>query len=138
MHGTFRLRVWKNGELVEEDDGSNMIVDGARFQMAHFVAGDTGAKKITAIALGTGGTPASPGDTEISEPFIKNIISVDYPSNGEVRFNWIIATSEANEKAIMEFGLLCEDGTLFARYVRKTPLNKASDFLLEGDWTIEY
>jgi hypothetical protein len=29
-------------------------------------------------------------------------------------------------------------GTLYARYVREKPLNKENDFLLEGDWTIEF
>ncbi|MDR3356032.1 MAG: hypothetical protein LBO04_02480 [Spirochaetaceae bacterium] len=136
--GVFRLRVWKNGKLVEEDDGGNMIVDGARFQMAHFVAGDAGGRQIAAIALGTDGTPPVPGDLEITDPFIKDIDGVEYPASGQVSFRWVITTAEANDKAIREFGLLCADGTLFARYVRQKPLNKDSDFLLEGDWTIEF
>jgi hypothetical protein len=136
--GVFKLRVWKNGKLVEEDDGGNMIVDGARFQMARFVAGNAAGRRIKAIALGTDGTPPSPGDTGITAPFVKDIINFEYPDNGQARFNWLITTEEANNKAIMEFGLLCEDGTLFARYVRQKPLNKDADFLLEGDWTIEF
>jgi hypothetical protein len=91
-----------------------------------------------AIALGTNGTPPAPGDTEITDPFTKAVESVEYPAPGQVRFNWLVAENEANGMAVMEFGLICADGTLFARYVRQTPLNKDSDFLLEGDWTIEF
>jgi hypothetical protein len=138
MRGVFRLRIWKDGKLVEEEGDHNMIVDGARYQMAHFVAGDTEGRRVTAIALGTNGTPPAPGDQEITAPFVKDIVSVEYPASGQVQFNWLITTAEANDMAIMEFGLLCEDGTLFARYVRQKPLNKDSDFLLEGDWTIEF
>lgn len=138
MRGAFRLRVWKDGKLVEETGEHNMIVDGARLQMSHFVAGDTGGRCITSIALGTEGSAPDAADSEITDAFVKAITSIEYPNPGQVRFNWLITAAEANGKAIMEFGLLCEDGTLFARYVRQNPLNKDSDFLLEGDWTIEF
>jgi hypothetical protein len=138
LRGEFRLRVWKNGALAEESGDHNMIVDGAQFEMAHLASGDTEGRHIAAIALGENGDPPSAGDTEISGPFVKPIDGVEYPAPGQARFNWTIAASEANGKAIMEFGLLCEDGTLFARYVRQAPLNKDADFSLEGDWTIEF
>jgi hypothetical protein len=138
LRGAFRIRAWKNGILAEESGDRNMIVDGARFEMARLAAGDAEDRHIVAIALGTNGTPPAPGDTEITEPFTKAVESVEYPAPGQVRFNWLVAANEANGMAVMEFGLICADGTLFARYVRQTPLNKDSDFLLEGDWTIEF
>ena len=138
VHGAFRIRIWKNGTLVEESGDHNMIVDGARLEMAHLAAGDTEGRHIVAIALGTSGIPPDAGDEGITEPFTKAVDSVDYPAPGQARFNWTVAANEANGMAVMEFGLICEDGTLYARYVRQEPLNKDSDFLLEGDWTIEF
>jgi hypothetical protein len=138
LRGAFRLRVWKDGTLVEDSDDHNMIVVGARAEMAHLVAGDTENRHIAAVALGTDGTPPASGDTEITGPFAKALDGADYPATGQVRFKWTVAANEANGMAVTEFGLLCADGTLFARYVRQTPLNKDSDFLLEGDWTIEF
>jgi hypothetical protein len=138
FHGAFRIRVWKNGVLAEESGDRNMIVDGARFEMARLAAGDAEDRHIAYIALGTNGTPPDPGDTEITEPFVKAVESAGYPAPGQVRFKWRVAENEANGMAVREFGLLCADGTLYARYVRKEPLNKDSDFLLEGDWTIEF
>jgi hypothetical protein len=138
VSGRFRLRVYRNGRLVETDDGGNLIVDNARTQLAHLAAGVSAGRHVTAIAFGTSGNQPQLSDTEIISPFTKEIDSVEYPSATQVQFNWTVAENEANGKAIMEFGLLCEDGTLFARYVRQTPLNKESDFSLEGDWTIEF
>ena len=136
--GTFRIRIYKSGRFLWEETDHNLVVDAARSQLARLVSGDSAGRRIHRIAFGTSGNQAQVGDTEITEPFIKEVDSVDYPSGTQVKFNWTVATGEANGKAIMEFGLLCEDGTLFARYVRQTPLNKDSDFSLEGDWTIEF
>ncbi|MDR1231943.1 MAG: hypothetical protein LBK61_11170 [Spirochaetaceae bacterium] len=138
LHGAFRIRAWKNGVLAEESGDRNMIVDGARFEMARLAAGDAEGRHIVAIALGTNGTPPGPGDTEITEPFVKAVESVEYPTPGQARFNWLVAANEANGMAVMEFWLICADGTLFARCVRQARQTKDSDFLLEGDWTIEF
>jgi hypothetical protein len=138
MRGIFRIRFYKDRKLVQTEGERNMIVDGARLQMAHLVAAPAAARRIKFIAFGTSGDPATAEDTEIAEPVVKEIAGFEYPQDGQVQFNWTLGTDEANEKAIMEFGLLCEDGTLFARYVRQTPLNKDSSFSLEGDWTIVF
>jgi hypothetical protein len=107
-------------------------------ETAHLAAGDVEDRRIAAIALGANGAAAGAEDAEITEPFVKEMASVEYPAPGQVRFNWLITAGEANGMAVMEFGLICADGTLYARYVREKPLNKANDFLLEGDWTIEF
>ncbi|MDR2632124.1 MAG: hypothetical protein LBC51_00685 [Treponema sp.] len=44
---------------------------------------------------------------------------VMYPAAGQIQINWNLLTAEANGKAIMEFGLLCSDGTLFTRKNRE-------------------
>jgi hypothetical protein len=37
--------------------------------------------------------------------------------------------------AIREFGLMTEDGTLFARRVRANPICKESNISIEGEWS---
>jgi hypothetical protein len=138
MHGILRYRkIFRDGR-VETHEEENLIVDTARDQMAHLIAGVTEERHVSFIAFGTDGSVAELTDTEITDPFIKAISGVDYPVPGQVRFNWNVAETEMNGKAVLEFGLLCEDGTLFARRIRQTPLNKDSDFSLEGDWTIVF
>jgi hypothetical protein len=138
LKGNVRLRVWKEGILIEESVDHNMIVNGARLNMSHLVAGDTGDRYITTIALGTSGTAPQVNDTTITNAFTKAVSGIEYPASGQVRFKWVITADEANGKAIIEFGLLCADGTLFARYVREGAINKASDLVIEGEWTIEF
>jgi hypothetical protein len=123
--------------LVEEGYVHNLGI-GARVEMAHLAAGDMEDRRIAAIALGTNGAAADAADTEITEPFVKGMVSVEYLVPGQVRFNRLIGAGGANGMEVMEFGLICADGTLYARYVREKPLNKENDFLLEGDWTIEF
>ena len=82
--------------------------------MAHLVVNDGSGKPINRIAFGTNGAAPSPANTAITSPFAKAVIGFSYPATGQVQINWNLLVSEANGKAIMEFGLLCTDGTLFA------------------------
>ena len=50
-------------------------------------------------------------------------------------FSFTIGKAEANGKKIREFGLLCSDGTLFARKTRGV-IEKADDIEIVGTWTI--
>jgi hypothetical protein len=139
LRGIFRIRAKDaDGNIIWQEEDHNLIVDGARTQMAHLIAGDTEGRNITQIKFGTNGDAAALGDTEITDPFTTDISSIEYPAFNQVQFNWEVARGENNGMGIMEFGLFCADGTLFARFVRDLPLNKDSSFSLEGDWTIEY
>jgi hypothetical protein len=138
IHGVFRMRVYQNGVLVEMYEDQNLIVNMGCDQLAHLIAGDFIGRHITHIAFGTNGDIAVPADTAITNAFQEPVESVEFPQMGQVRFNWTLGADQANGKAIMEFGLITEDGKLFARRTRTNPLNKESDFSLEGDWTIEF
>jgi hypothetical protein len=136
VRGDFRLKVYWRGRLVEEYAEHNLIVNSARLAMTKLIAGDGAGKNINRIVFGTNGSIPAAGDTEITSPYIKNVSSVSYPANNKVEFSWSLGTDEANGKAISEFGLLCADGTLFARKSRTKPLNKESDIAIEGQWII--
>jgi len=136
MRGIFVMRVYRNGKLIEVYKDKNLIVNGAKDAATHLLSGDSEGKHISKIAFGTSGNIPTPDDTEISSPFVKNISAVGYPAQGHAEFSWRLTESEANGKPIMEFGLLCEDGTLFARKVRENAIPKESDIALEGEWII--
>jgi hypothetical protein len=88
------------------------------------------------IAFGTSGVAPTVNDEEITDAFEKNLSGHTYPEAGQVQFSWNLATSEDNGQAILEFGLICADGTLFARRTRTNPIYKESDISLLGTWTI--
>lgn len=135
-----RLRIWvrKNGELIERFDEHNLIVDGAKVVMAHLAGGDVESRSVTKVAFGTNGTAPAATDHGISSPYEKGIDSVEYPQEGQVTFHFSLGSTEANGKMIREFGLLCADGTLFARRIRTEALAKEQDITIDGEWTIAF
>jgi hypothetical protein len=133
LHGRLCYTVFKNGVPVEKFEDSNLIVNRARLQMAHLIAGDVEDRSIAGIAVGTDGTAPDVEDTEVTDAFVKPVDGFEYPANGQVQINWKRLVSEANGKAIREFGLFTANGTLFARRIRTNPIYKESDISIEGE-----
>jgi hypothetical protein len=138
MRGEFSIKIYRCGILIEEYRDDNLIVNGARIVMAHLASGDGSGKPINRIAFGTNGAVPSPSNTVITSPFIKAVTGFSYPASGQIQIDWKLMVGEANGKAIMEFGLLCSDGTLFARKNRSKAIEKDSDISLEGQWIITF
>jgi hypothetical protein len=136
MRGNFRMKVYQRGKLIEDYEEHNLIVNGARSAMARLIAGDIEGKSIANIALGTNGDTPTPDDTEITGAFTKAVTGFSYPAPGQVEVAWNLSVSEANDLAIIEFGLCCADGTLFARKTRENPIHKADDISIDGQWLI--
>jgi hypothetical protein len=136
MRGVFRMRIYQRGALIENYEDHNLIVDGARTAMARLVAGNGTGKSINRIAFGINGSMPVPSNTSIVSPFTKSFDRISFPASNQVEFDWSLATTEANGKAISEFGLLCADDTLFSRKNREKPINKDSDIAIEGQWII--
>lgn len=135
MRGDFLLRIYRKGVLVEEQHDPNMIMNVARSAMAALIGGAGVGKTITKIGFGTNGSGPTPTDTVLTASYSKNVAGVTYPVSGQAAFAWSLATSEANGKAIAELGLICSDGTLFARKTRGV-ITKDADLSLDGIWTI--
>jgi hypothetical protein len=145
MRGEFHVQIYRGGKIIEDYGSQNLIVEGAREIMAYLLSGAEG-KSISKIALGTSGSIPDPSDTIITNAFIKEISGYSYPALGEVEIEWHLLTTEANGLAIREFGLLSEEGVLFARKIRekevggeKVPaeaIYKEEDISIDGQWRI--
>jgi len=138
MHGKFHLLVYRKGILIEEWSDPNLIVIGARQQLANVLASESSNIFINRIAFGTNGDVPEYSDTLITNQFVKSFSGYTFPSPGEVQFNWLLKETENNGMAISEFGLLTSDGSLFARKTRSFPINKDLDISLEGHWIISF
>jgi hypothetical protein len=140
LRGILEYRVYRHRgeakELVGEFKDENLIVNGARNQMARLIAGNFTNRNIAKISFGTSGTAPSVDNTLITNAFTKSVSGFTYPAMGQVTAAWNLLTSEDNGQAIMEFGLVCADDTLFSRRVRNNPIYKESDISIEGQWTI--
>jgi hypothetical protein len=138
--GILKYKVYRHQgeerELIDEFEDHNLIVNGARDQMARLIAGNFTNRSVTKISFGTSGTEPAVADTAITNAFTKDVTGYAYPAMGQVTISWNLLTSEDNGQAIMEFGLVCADNTLFSRRVRANPIYKASDISIEGQWII--
>ena len=136
VRGNFFMRVLdRDGNVIDTYEDHNMIVNLARIAMSQLVSEGTEDKIITKFAVGTNMATATPLDTDLTNIYRNNIISHSFPEDGSVKFEWRLDYDEANDMNITEFGLLCNDNTLFSRKVRSA-IYKASDIAFEGEWTI--
>ena len=136
VKGIFTIEVYKKGVLIEKYTENNLIVNGARDQVARLIAGNVSGRSIEKIAFGTNGTAPDVADTAITQQFARPVNGFSYPAMGQVQIDWELPTTENNGMAIREFGLLTVDGTLFARRTRTNPIYKEPDISIEGHWTI--
>jgi hypothetical protein len=137
--GTFLMRVYKNGTLVEVWEDRNLIVNWTRDSFARLLSGtfDGANLQITHIHIGTNGDYPVGGDTQITDPYVKEV-SVTHPDIGKAKIQWSLDYTECNGMAIHEFGLVTVNGSLFARKVRESPLHKDADISIEGEWGVDF
>jgi len=134
--GVLAIEIYRKGELVEKWESENLVVDAGRTIMAKLVGGQTGLH-VSKVAFGSNGNDPAPGDTTIQNEFAKAVSDVSYPAASQVKFDFVLLESEANGLSIREFGLKCANNTLFARRTRGGKvIDKASDFSIQGQWTI--
>lgn len=135
--GIFKLKVFENGKLVEEYIDRNLIVTGGRDAISKLLGAGTSGKQITQISFGTNGADPVTGDTSITSEYKKAVEAVTYPSAESVEFEFLLDLAENNGVTIREFGLLCQDNTLFSRKVRAA-IEKTVAIRLEGFWSINF
>ena len=145
--GEFALRVYRNGQLVQEAADHNLVVDSGRTRLAQLAAGKSGAH-IAYIGVGSGTEKEAAGDTglESQQLFAVKESSV---TGRDARFDFEIGEAQANGLSIREFGLFCTDKTMFSHRVRihvddetgeerALTIDKASDIKIVGYWILHF
>lgn len=142
MRGELQLRIRRfsgpddeEGEVILDETDKNLILKRAKNLCARLIAGESLGIKVVQIAFGINPTLPEPDNNAITSAFIKAISSIEFPADGQVRFNFSLLRGEANGKKITEFGLRLTDGTYYARKVRGG-IEKESDLAFDGSWTI--
>jgi hypothetical protein len=136
--GRVELRVFRRGVLVDHWIDRNLVVDNSKLLLSRLAGGDVTNRSLTQIQFGTNGSAPAAGNTAITSPFSKALDSHAYPDGTSVSFAFSLGSSENNGMAILEFGLVSADGTLFARKTRSSALNKDSDITVSGSWVIQF
>ena len=154
LAGLLNIRIKdKNGDVVSKFSDHNMIMTASKGVLAQLIGGDGGSSAVTQIVVGNNNTLASPDNTSIggipatslsagmnvlnsqNVAFLKTLDTHSYPSEGRVMFSWSLDYGEANGLEIYEYGLVCEDLTLFSRKTRGI-ITKSAGMAMDGDWTI--
>lgn len=134
--GIFELEIKDlQGNIIETFIDKNLIVDKARFNMAHLLGSSGNNVYIDKIGFGTGTAAPDAGDLVLTGSTEFPFDSVTYPDNNSVCFNWSLGVSDMNGVSITEYGLISHNGDLFSRKTRAA-IVKSSDFTLNGKWTI--
>lgn len=135
LHGALEVAVLSDGLLVDYWRDENLIVEGARAMLAQLIAGDGAGQAVAQIGFGIRGEAAKPDDDALTGAYWRPLSGHSYPRPGQVQFDFVLSTTEANGMAIREFGLRTTSGALFSRKARGV-IEKNSDISLEGTWTI--
>jgi len=128
--------------------GTNLFLDQGRQLMAFCFGFRAPISDFTCqkYGVGTGTTAPQVTDVALEAPITLNstastlapIDGVDFLSPFVVRVSYTIALGDANGYAITERGLFSGNGTLFARHVSATAINKTSDFSPTLTWRIRF
>lgn len=132
-----------DGVVQSQEEYRNAITVAAPGQVLRMLAGDWGAigqrRWVRRMQFGIGNLAESSSNTSLQHPIspvkvVSASVSVDDPPR--VQFGASLGVTEANGFGISEAGLLCDDGTLFAR---KTfgKRDKTKDYIFNFYWTIQ-
>lgn len=133
------------GEVYRFEEAKNTVVYGARQSMAHCCANNAVSDwAVSQMAFGTGGhvpgdinTPVPPNftDTALEASIIVKNVTVSFPTDNSVLFTGTLESGDANGNDITEAGLVCGNGTLFARKTFKA-FHKSAGRVIEFSWQI--
>lgn len=124
-----------DGRVVKRHSGKNLVVNTGREAIALLVGAANTAKQVVTFGAGEDGAPATLSDTALASAYTNTIAGVTYPAINQLQFTAQLGSTEANGKNIEEIGLICSDGTLFARYVNIS-VAKTSSLVIDVTWTI--
>ena len=133
--GEFHLKVFENGNLINEFTDKNLVVKGGKDVIAAMLVNGTPSFLIDKISYGSNSTaPANSDVAPLTNNFDKLLDSSSVLSS-VCTFNFSLLTSENNGATIEEFGLLLNGGVLFARKTGLT-INKNNTISIAGTWTV--
>jgi hypothetical protein len=135
VRGDFSMQVFEGENLIEKYEQKNLVVSLGKTNVTKVLAGDAAGKKVSLISVGTSGILPDVADAVMTTPFTKALDGYTFPDAASVLFSWSLDTTEANGMTILEFGLLNDDGILFARKTRSAII-KTNAIRIVGTWKI--
>jgi hypothetical protein len=152
MKGSLVLKVIRDNEIEgvwsERERFDNLIVTSGRTNLAKLLAGKTGMH-VSKVGVGSGKLTPGTTDTGLTNPSVVSVfearIGVGLEKEGGVfndprvvQFHFRFEKAVAVGKEIWEYGLICDDNTLFSRITRPTSFIKTDIDVIVGFWQIQF
>lgn len=132
LNGVLTITAFLKGKEVWKKSEHNLIVTSGYLALLSGLAG-TANKYISKVQIGTNSAAPALTDATITNPV--DLAITKNPSSSKLTITFSIGEMVGNNTTFSEFGLICSDGTLFAR---KTwpPFLKIQDLTIDGTWEI--
>lgn len=141
--GDINLKLYRKGKLIDEIKDHNLVVDTGRRRLAELIAGKTNFI-INQIGFGSSNNSESADDTGLENQMLFPLRPIEQDGvtskveGLDAIFYFVLYENEAVGFDIREFGLFCEDGSMFSHRVRNGSIYKDSDIEIRGSWTLHF
>jgi hypothetical protein len=144
--GSLALHIYKDNELIDIIEGSNLIVDEGADLLGNGLITEVTDDLVQTFGVGTGSGAATVGDTRatFTSIFTKSVATNAYVGGAtqQLTYTFTLEATEYNGNTIKEFGLFSNgpggSEKLFARRVLTGSIIKANDIRVEGTWIIQF
>lgn len=138
MNGNLTIRVFEEGRLVSSQVVHNLVVLSGRNLLRDVLGGTVGttAAAIMHIAVGTSGTAPAVGNTALGAEVYRQVITGTSTTDGSLNVQGYLGSSEANGNTLAEAGLFATNGTMVARALFDTPIEKTTTQTVSLSWDL--
>lgn len=126
------------GNLKYEERGANLVTTAGKQHIADQLSSSPGGAAMSHMAVGTGSVAAAIGDTGLGTEVDRNALTSRTDSGAVVTYVADWAAGDATNSALREAGIFnaASSGTLLARYVFASAIDKQASDTLQISWTL--
>jgi hypothetical protein len=138
LAGVVEWKAWQKGRLIEHWREDNTVVDASRTTLIRILGGD-GDAVISNFGVGTSDQATDVTQTSLENQILRPLmLGLTETTDTGATFTFTLENEDFVGLQINELGLFTRDDVLFSRKVRSTPLLKAADMHIVGNWMINY
>ena len=126
------------GHIKYQERGANLVTTAGKGHIADQLSSAPGQSAMSHMAIGTGSTAAAIGDTALVTEIDRNALTSRTDAGAIVTYVGDWAAGDGTNAAIREAGIFnaAAVGTLLARYVFASAIDKQASDTLQITWTV--
>jgi len=133
-----RIDEYSNGRLVSTQVVHNMIVEAGRNALLKAFLGLIPAASIASFGIGDDNTATTDAFTDLKHRLFIDSVTSRWLNGNTITIQYYLyaENAETGEKQIKEAGLFLDDGTLFARCILSSPLQRTKNNSIMFTWEV--